>query len=103
MLIVQTVQFVADGRSMVNTVGGKRFQVRENFSFYVQFLKIISIIDMKVLKYGMLDGCGRAVVRFFSDVKVPPGPELKGKCYYFLAESLSVHYFINCRPPNALC
>jgi hypothetical protein len=57
MLIVQTVQFVADGRSMVNTVGGKRFQV---------------------LKYGMLDGCGRAVVRFFSDVKVPPGPELKG-------------------------
>ena len=31
MLIVRTVEFVADGRSVVDTVGGKRFRVREDF------------------------------------------------------------------------
>ncbi|XP_062514577.1 LON peptidase N-terminal domain and RING finger protein 2-like isoform X2 [Corticium candelabrum] len=59
MLRVRGVQFIADGRSMVDAVGGKRF---------------------KVLKYGMLDGYGRAVVRFFSDEKVQSGPELIALC-----------------------
>ncbi|XP_062503487.1 LON peptidase N-terminal domain and RING finger protein 2-like isoform X2 [Corticium candelabrum] len=55
MLTVRGVQYLADGRSMVSTVGGKRF---------------------RVLSYGMLDGYGRAVVQFFSDEKVVSKPEL---------------------------
>ena len=49
---------------------------------------------MKVLRYGMLDGYGRAVVRFFSDIKVPPGAELNGKSLWFLVECLSVHSLV---------
>lgn len=51
MLEVRDVEFFADGRSVVDTVGGRRF---------------------KVLSRGMLDGYATANVEFLVDDEVAP-------------------------------
>ncbi|XP_042556527.1 LON peptidase N-terminal domain and RING finger protein 1 [Dipodomys spectabilis] len=56
MLQIRNVHFLPDGRSVVDTVGGKRF---------------------RVLKRGMKDGYCTADIEYLEDVKVENGDEIK--------------------------
>ncbi|KAM4595472.1 LON peptidase N-terminal domain and RING finger protein 1 [Fundulus diaphanus] len=56
MLIVRSVHFLPDGRSVVDTIGGKRF---------------------RVLSRGMKDGYNTADIRHLEDTKVDDGEELE--------------------------
>ncbi|KAJ8001058.1 hypothetical protein DPEC_G00187230 [Dallia pectoralis] len=55
MLIIRSVHFLPDGRSVVDTIGGKRF---------------------KVLKRGMRDGYATADIEYLEDARVVDGQEL---------------------------
>ena len=58
MLEVRDVQYFPDGRSLVDTVGGRRF---------------------KVLSRGVRDGYNTAKVEFLQDNMIPPGsPDAEG-------------------------
>ncbi|KAL2305164.1 hypothetical protein Nmel_007139 [Mimus melanotis] len=56
MLQIRNVHFLPDGRSVVDTIGGKRF---------------------RVLRRGMKDGYCTADIEYLEDVKVADGEELK--------------------------
>lgn len=55
MLTIRSVHFLPDGRSVVDTVGGKRF---------------------RVVSRGMKDGYSVADIEHLGDVRVRPGPSL---------------------------
>ena len=57
MLEIRDVQFFPDGRSVVDTIGGRRF---------------------KVISRGKRDGYGTANVEFICD-KMPPQEEIEGE------------------------
>ena len=57
MLIIRSVHFLPDGRSVVDTIGGKRF---------------------RVLSRGMRDGYSIADIEHLEDTRVSPGRKSSG-------------------------
>lgn len=57
MLEVRNMEFFPDGRSVVDTVGGRRF---------------------KVISRGHRDGYNTAIVEYIKDLTVPEGQETQG-------------------------
>ena len=71
MLEIRDIQYFADGRSVVDTMGGRRF---------------------KVLDRDSKDGYATAVVEFLHDV-VPEGQELVGKIQFLMLFKLLIDLF----------
>ena len=83
MLEVRDIQFFPDGRSIVDTVGGRRF---------------------KVIERGVMDGYNTAKVEFLEDKKVPEdqvqgGWKFKSKIQIQIQ---IVIYFVRLAPDNFL-
>ena len=68
MLEVRDIQFFPDGRSIVDTVGGRRF---------------------KVIERGVMDGYNTAKVEFLEDKKVPEDQVQGGWKFNFKSKSKS--------------
>ena len=89
MLEVRDIQFFPDGRSIVDTVGGRRF---------------------KVIERGVMDGYNTAKVEFLEDKKVPEDQVQGGWKFKFKPKSKIqiqiqiqiVIYFVRLAPDNFL-
>ena len=85
MLEVRDIQFFPDGRSIVDTVGGRRF---------------------KVIERGVMDGYNTAKVEFLEDKKVPEdqvqgGWKFKPKSKIQIQIQIVI-YFVRFSPDNFL-